>query len=415
MNRSPCAEASDRTLFMKDARGTAVVALAIAVVSCNRPNKTVNIELAVVDAGTLAVAAPDAAAPATAFVDLLYATNAVVAVSSVVDNPRDLPEHLIDRVEETAWNGKTGDLVGAWIAFRVPSDSHVDYVTMSSGFDKQGKTEDLFLANHRITKVRISRNGTLLKEADLSPTVRLPQRIDIAEAGGDFKIEVVAVQPGTHAGWKEITVSELAVFGTPGAHPRAKKGPPLVHVGSLDLHETAFDADTGVTYEAACAKFVSDDTAAAKESIATAGEGYAETYPDKASATCNPKGKLGPGHGDVLETAHITVKSAMRAPYFQQFSGEVLALRTAKGVTLTNVRIGGNDVLGVYGSTEYSLKSETWVDDKLVVRVEEHRISRGQDGQWAPGEDHETGSEARVVAKTLCDGVTCVTSDETKK
>src|SRR5689334_7769770 len=56
--------------------------------------------------------APDAA---TAVVDLLHHTAAAIAVSSNVDNPHDFPEHLVDGKRDTAWNGRTGDLVGAWI------------------------------------------------------------------------------------------------------------------------------------------------------------------------------------------------------------------------------------------------------------------------------------------------------------
>jgi hypothetical protein len=70
----------------------------------------------------------DAEAPvedAGALVELLHATPALVAVSSRVDNPRDLPEFLVDGRAVTAWNGRTGDLVGGYMAFRVPADAVV--------------------------------------------------------------------------------------------------------------------------------------------------------------------------------------------------------------------------------------------------------------------------------------------------
>jgi len=172
-------------------------------------------------------------------VDLLYTTDAIVAVSSVVNNAHDRPEHLVDRREETAWNGKTDDLVGAWVAFRVPDDAHVRYVMMSAGFDKIGAKEDLFFANHRVTQVRISHNGTFLKDAPLSPDVRLPQRIDLDAPGGDFRIEVTAVAPGLRVGWREIALSELVVMGIPGARVRDTPGPPPVRVGGLDAQEAS--------------------------------------------------------------------------------------------------------------------------------------------------------------------------------
>ncbi len=194
--------------------------------------------------------APTATVPQAERVILLYATDAVVAVSSAVSNAHDRPEHLVDHDEETAWNGKTDDLVGAWIAFRVPEDAHVDHLMMSAGFDKVSAKEDLFFANYRITRVRISRDGAVVKDAALSPDVRRPQRLDIDTAGGDFKIEVTAVVPGSHAGWREIAVSELSVLGTPGSNVRTTAGPPPVRVGGLDVRATATSASDTPTRQA---------------------------------------------------------------------------------------------------------------------------------------------------------------------
>ncbi|MBL8607588.1 MAG: hypothetical protein JNL38_09720 [Myxococcales bacterium] len=165
--------------------------------------------------------------------NLLYTTSAVVAVSSKVDNPRDFPEHLIDGKAETAWNGKTGDLVGGWMAFRVPAEARVTSIALTAGFDKRGPTDDLFTANHRIKRVRVSRAGVTLREATLDPDKRGPQPIAVDAPGGDFRIEVLEVAPGTKASWRELVVSELAVYGEPGA---ARVPPHLPHVlvGSLD-------------------------------------------------------------------------------------------------------------------------------------------------------------------------------------
>nr|MCU0685220.1 hypothetical protein [Polyangiaceae bacterium] len=56
----------------------------------------------------------------------------------------DFPEHLIDGKPETAWNGKTGDLVGGWVAFRLPSGVRVRRIELSAGFDKVSSAGDLF-------------------------------------------------------------------------------------------------------------------------------------------------------------------------------------------------------------------------------------------------------------------------------
>jgi hypothetical protein len=185
------------------------------------------------------------AGPTDPIVNLVYTTPAVGAVSSKVDNPKDFPEHLIDGKPETAWNGKTGDLVGGWIAFRVPADAHVSAISMSAGFDKRSKAgDDLFSQNHRIARVRVSRNGAALKEVSFNLGKRTPQDIKVDVAGGDFKIEVLEVAPGTKAEWRELTVSELAVWGTRGATRLTETHLPSVRVGSLDPVDAGADAGT---------------------------------------------------------------------------------------------------------------------------------------------------------------------------
>lgn len=166
-------------------------------------------------------------------VDLLHTVDCTVAVSSKVENPHDFPEHLVDGKQETAWNGKTGDLAG-WIAVRVPRSARVTRIELTSGFDRTGPKGDLFTQNHRITKVRLSREGTVVKEVDLDPNVRTPQAIDLDEAGGDFKLDVLATVPGTEKKWRELTVSELRVWGRAGGAPENPSHLPRMAIGSLD-------------------------------------------------------------------------------------------------------------------------------------------------------------------------------------
>lgn len=185
-----------------------------------------------------AAAAPVASTPPTRdagveLVDLLHTIECTVAVSSKVDNPKDFPEHLVDGKADTAWNGKTGDLHG-FIAFRTPNVARVRRVELTVGFDKAGPKGDLFTKNHRITRVRLSRMGALVKEVDLDPEVRGLQGIDLDEAGGDFKLEVLATKPGTEKKWQELVVSELRVLGSPNGAPEKPEHIPAMAIGSLD-------------------------------------------------------------------------------------------------------------------------------------------------------------------------------------
>lgn len=66
--------------------------------------------------------------------ELLHHTSSVVAVSSVVSNSSECLEHLIDENLETAWNSRTGDLLGAWLAFRVPPAVQLSAIKLTAGY-----------------------------------------------------------------------------------------------------------------------------------------------------------------------------------------------------------------------------------------------------------------------------------------
>lgn len=179
--------------------------------------------------------AVDASGEATRLDDLLHLTAARLAVSSKVDNPRDYAEHIADGRFDTAWNGKTGDLVGAWFGFRVPVDARVRVIELTVGYVATSKKgEDLFRMNHRISRVRINRNGSELFERTLDPDSRELQRISLDEHGGDFRIEVLDVKPGTRREWRELAISELRVFGIAGGAKRDVATTPRAYVGSFD-------------------------------------------------------------------------------------------------------------------------------------------------------------------------------------
>lgn len=207
-----------------------IALFATALAGCKpgaeRPNEPTPVPASTAPALASASASTKVAKPLP-LVDLLHETAAEVAVSSNVANPRDFPEHLIDGKPETAWNGKTGDLVGGWVAFRLPPGVRVRRIELSAGFDKASPAGDLFTMNHRVRRVRVSHDGKPLFERDLDLATRAPQPLDLERPGGGgiYRIEVLAVEPGTKASWRELSLSELRVLGEPGP---AKLGRPIM-------------------------------------------------------------------------------------------------------------------------------------------------------------------------------------------
>ncbi len=167
-------------------------------------------------------------------VNLLSAVPTVVAVSSTVDNRAILPEHLVDGKLDTAWNSRTNQLAGAWIGFRLPADAKLETIKITVGFTKKDKRlGDLFTMNPRIKHVRVLKDGKTLVEKELDPEVRTLQDIAVTGGGGDYKVEVTDIVPGTKKTWREISISELQVWGTT-TKPAAKLQKPIVRVGSFE-------------------------------------------------------------------------------------------------------------------------------------------------------------------------------------
>lgn len=339
------------------------------------------------------VEATDAAAGP---VDLLYETPSTVAVSSRVDNPKDLPEHLVDHRPETAWNGRSGDLVGGFIAFSVPEDAHVTEILMSAGFDKKTEKEDLFEANVRVTKVRLTRAGKTLRDVDLDPTIRTPQRIEVDTAGGKFKIEVLAVKPGTKASWKELAISELVVRGVPGKTRKKKSMAPHMKVGNLD--SVVPQAKLFKNADEACSKLVADAKAALAEDKSMPWGG--EHNPGEPTCARGAK-KLAEPQGDALEVFPLAVNIDYPGPYGTNYTGDVLAFRTAKGVFRTDVRLAGQEN-AAFSKVDTHVESISWASPgKLVVRVKEHRVTES-DGYVEPGHEAEARSEVTTTRVVDC-------------
>ena len=293
------------------------------------------------DASAASIAQPHANAATDAgaapLVDLLHSVECVVAVSSKVANPQDFPEHLVDGKNETAWNSRTGDLHGA-ISFRVPAATRVKRVELTVGFAKSGPKGDLFTMNHRITKVRLSRQGKIVKEVDLAPEVRALQGFDVDEEGGDFELAVLATLPGSEKTWKELTVSEFRVLGLANGAPENPQHLPAMAIGSLDgvkPYEVAKGAPPPGPFASVKELCVAYDAAMAAP-ILKAFPG--DRYPGEIGRPhCVPLDR--PKAGDVRAQ---TTKGPFRSGQFvrvndTKFEKARLVLETERGVSLTDV------------------------------------------------------------------------------
>ena len=187
-------------------------------------------------AAKAAVVAPGSksTAPVLKNVNLLQMVPARIAVSSAVRNPHDFPEYLVDNHLETAWNSQTGDLVGGWIDFQIPNDAMVHSIEMTCGFSRVKGKSDLFVLNHRISRVEVIRNGQKLGEFALDVNQRGLQKLAISGGGGTYRIIVKATVPGKRRDWRELVVSELRVMGDPGNELRRPGDRLQVAVGSLE-------------------------------------------------------------------------------------------------------------------------------------------------------------------------------------
>ncbi len=273
--------------------------------------------------------------------NLLQIVPAKVAVSSTVDNPRDFPEHVMDGRLDTAWNGKTGDL-GAWIAFRVPADAHVDRVDLTVGYDRKTAKEDLFTENHRIQRVALSRNGQKLRDVTLDPDKRGWQSVPVDTDGGDFKLEVLATKAGTRAEWKEIVISELRVAGRPGKERRPPGEPLRISVGSLDAaikgtlpteRVRAVSPGAAKAVNDLCAEYIKKSTPVWEEMQRDPGDGpNAEMRSDWKAPNCKSSPWSGTFTGDATWKNVAVVRTSLGV-----HDGQQLAVELARGWTLLDI------------------------------------------------------------------------------
>ncbi|MFN0253122.1 MAG: NADase-type glycan-binding domain-containing protein [Kofleriaceae bacterium] len=173
-------------------------------------------------------------------IDLTRSVPTTIAVSSTVDNAAIKPEHIADGKLDTAWNSQTGDLT-PHVLIRVPAETKVTAIKLTAGFTKvDKKLGDLFTMNPRIKRVRVSSGG---KSADFTLDVakRTLQELAIDLPPGDLHLAVLASEPGTKKSWREISISELEVWGTTKAAVKPQK--PALRLRSLDALPTLTKAE----------------------------------------------------------------------------------------------------------------------------------------------------------------------------
>jgi hypothetical protein len=172
-------------------------------------------------------AAPDAASGP---VELLHAYIGFVEVSSHVMNKTIKPEHLVDRDLETAWNSRTGELVGAWLDVSVPGGA-IEELRLTVGHTGTGpKGEDYFAMNPRIKAVSLLDGETVLAKVTLDPEKRALQTIKLPAPIARVRIRVDEIVPGSKKSWREVCISELEAWGKPPPDATPSKRVPVVSV-----------------------------------------------------------------------------------------------------------------------------------------------------------------------------------------
>lgn len=192
---------------------------------------------------TTATQEDTAAASNDTAVNLLEVTESAVAVSSVYRGHDTQVVRMLDGDPETAWNSRSGDLVGAWIEVRVPESARVTGAKIIVGFTHENDGRDLFTANQRIQSMRVSRNGESLGEFNLDTDQRTLQSMPFEGPGGVFRFEVTEALEGSTASWREICVSEFQLMGIvqipeSGRLPRIGVGALPAALGDADRDAT---------------------------------------------------------------------------------------------------------------------------------------------------------------------------------
>lgn len=203
-----------------------------AAFACKKPTPAVVATPTVVDAGVATTSAPPTPPSTPAVVDVPSGTPLIAPI------PEPVGENLIQRLHltatasstiagtantlammtdgnpATAWNSRTGDLIGGWFQFTVPAGISVQSFSLTPGFTHRTGRTDLFAGNHRISQVRVTRDNVLVGEFGLNAELPESQVFPLSGDGGTYRITVTGVIAGTRPTWRELCVSEFAIYGT---------------------------------------------------------------------------------------------------------------------------------------------------------------------------------------------------------
>ena len=214
-------------------------ALALVAVACRSDSSTP--PPSPVGSGSATKPALDAA---PALVELLHHVPATVRVSSTVQNKQIKPEHLVDGNLDTAWNSRTGELVGAWFDITVPAGATIEELRMTAGHTGHGPHgEDYFTMNPRIRSVDVLRGEKKLGSFTLDIARRDLQPLRV-HGDRTLRVRVTAVEPGSKQMWRETCVSELEAWGRPPPGAGLAQTKPTVEVA----------VGQPATYDALCAE-----------------------------------------------------------------------------------------------------------------------------------------------------------------
>jgi hypothetical protein len=172
------------------------------------------------------------AEPMSDQLDLLHGIRTEIAVSSAYRDQSAQLGRLFDGDPSTAWNSRTGELVGAWIEVRIPEGAEVESIGLIPGFARTDGETSLFTGNHRISGVRVLLNGVELDTFEVATETAELVPLTVASGGGVYRIEVTSVLPGTRTDWQETCISELQFTGrAPGAIAGSTE--PTAAIGAL--------------------------------------------------------------------------------------------------------------------------------------------------------------------------------------
>lgn len=152
---------------------------------------------------------------------LLVAAEPVTVTATSVPVQRPIPgftfdaHNVLDRDPTTSWQPKPFDAaVPPWLELRWSKPRPIIAIDVWNGFQDErvldGREVDLFRANARATKVRVTA-GAITTELTLDPSRRGPQRLDVTDVTTDsLRIVIVAIADG--ARWKkDVALSDVAL------------------------------------------------------------------------------------------------------------------------------------------------------------------------------------------------------------